>query len=141
MFEAFDPARFVAAQDAVLAEVRSEITTGHKRTHWMWFVFPQLAGLGSSHMARRYALKSLQDASLYLAHPVLGPRLIEFTTLVNGIEGKSVQQIFGNPDDLKFHASMTLFARVRPEEQAFSAALLKYFKGSPHPLTVEKVRS
>ena len=139
MCEAFDPDRFVVAQDAVLAQVRSELMAGQKRTHWMWFVFPQLIGLGSSYMAQHYALRSMQDASLYLAHSVLGPRLIEFTALANSIEGRSVQQIFGDPDDLKFHASMTLFSRVRPEERAFSTALLKYFDSAPHRLTVGKL--
>jgi uncharacterized protein (DUF1810 family) len=139
MVAVFDPDRFVMAQDAVLTEVRSELTTGHKRTHWMWFVFPQIAGLGSSHMAQRYALECLQDAKLYVAHPVLGPRLTEFAMLVNGVEGRSVRQIFGDPDDQKFHASMTLFVQARPDEKVFSAALLKYFGGLLHQLTMQKI--
>ena len=110
MPDPFNLDRFVQAQDPVLAQVRAELWAGHKRTHWMWFVFPQLAGLGRSDTARYYALASLEEARAYLAHPLLGPRLIECTNLVNAVEGRSAHQIFGSPDDLKFHSSMTLFA-------------------------------
>ena len=99
-----------------------ELRAGCKRSHWMWFVFPQLAGLGRSTTAWHYALASLDEARSYLAHPVLGPRLIECTTLVNAVEDRSAHQIFGDPDDLKFRSSMTLFALAQPDEPAFGCA-------------------
>jgi uncharacterized protein (DUF1810 family) len=135
MADPFNLDRFVKAQDPVLAQVRSELRAGHKRTHWMWFVFPQLAGLGRSDTARYYALASLDEARAYLAHPLLGPRLIECTNLVNAVEGRSANRIFGSPDDLKFHSSMTLFARAQPDGQPFSHTLGKYFDGVPDRLT------
>jgi uncharacterized protein (DUF1810 family) len=131
--------RFVKTQDVVLSEARAELRAGHKRTHWMWFVFPQLAGLGLSATARHYAIASLEEAQSYLAHPILGPRLIECTALVNAVDGRSAHQIFGSPDDLKFHSSMTLFALAHPDEHAFSDALRKYFGGVPDRLTTEKL--
>jgi len=131
--------RFVQAQELVLAEVRSELRAGRKRTHWMWFIFPQLAGLGRSATARYYALASLEGARSYLAHPVLGPRLIDCTALANAVENRSAHQIFGYPDDLKFHSSMTLFALARPGEPVFSEALRKYFAGARDPSTTEKL--
>jgi uncharacterized protein (DUF1810 family) len=139
MTDPFNLDRFVKAQDAVLAHVRAELRAGHKRTHWMWFVFPQLAGLGRSGTARYYALASLDEARAYLAHPLLGPRLIECTSLVNAVEGRSANRIFGSPDDLKFHSSMTLFALAQPDEYAFSDALRKYFDGTPDRLTTEQL--
>ena len=139
MPDPFNLDRFVQAQDPVLAQVRAELQAGHKRTHWMWFVFPQLAGLGRSDTARYYALASLEEARAYLAHTLLGPRLIECTNLVNAVEGRSANQIFGSPDDLKFHSSMTLFAPAQPDEQAFSDALGKYFGGAPDRLTSEQL--
>ena len=101
----------------------------------MWFVFPQLAGLGHSAMARRYAIASLDEARAYLAHPLLGPRLLNCAALVNRIEGRSIRNILGSPDDLKFHSSMTLFSRAQPSEQVFRDALEKYFAGVPDPYT------
>jgi uncharacterized protein (DUF1810 family) len=139
MPDPFDLSRFVKAQNLVLTEVRVELHAGRKRTHWMWFVFPQLAGLGSSATARHYSIASLDEARSYLAHQVLGPRLIECTTLVNAVEGRSAHQIFGTPDDLKFRSSMTLFALAEPNEDAFSNALRKYFGGVPDRLTTEKL--
>src|SRR5258708_5713072 len=115
--------RFVKAQDPLIDRIRVELRAGAKRTHWMWFVFPQLAGLGRSETARHYAILSLEEARAYLAHPVLGGRLIECTMLVNGVEGKSAHEIFGGPDDLKFHSSMSLFATTDPSEPEFSRAL------------------
>jgi uncharacterized protein (DUF1810 family) len=135
----FDLSRFVEAQPAVLPQVRMELQAGRKRTHWMWFVFPQLTGLGRSTMAQRYALASLDEARAYLAHPVLGPRLLECTILVNAIRGRSAREIFGSPDDLKFHSSMTLFSLAKPEESAFSDALQKYFGGVRDRLTIERL--
>jgi uncharacterized protein (DUF1810 family) len=133
----FDLDRFVQAQEPVLADVRRELGEGRKRTHWMWFVFPQIAGLGHSAMAQRYAIASLAEARAYLRHPVLGPRLTQCTGLVNRVQGRSIHQILGSPDDLKFHSSMTLFAMAEPGEAAFRQALEKYFDGVPDARTVE----
>ncbi len=140
MADPFDLDRFVQAQDPVLDQVRRELADGRKRSHWMWFVFPQLRGLGRSATALRYGIGSLAEAKAYLAHPVLGPRLVECTGLVNKVEGRSVHQIFGSPDDLKFHSSMTLFAAAEPEALAFREALGKHFGGALDALTVEKLR-
>ena len=120
----FDLERFIAAQDPVYGRVTGELRQGRKQTHWMWFIFPQIAGLGRSAMAERYAIRSVDEARAYLAHTLLGGRLRECTRLVLDVEGRTVSQIFGNPDDLKFRSSMTLFAR---EERLFQDALDKYF--------------
>jgi uncharacterized protein (DUF1810 family) len=125
----FDLEQFVRAQAPVIDDVKRELAAGHKRTHWMWFVFPQLAGLGHSHMAQRFAIGSLEEAEAYLFHPVLGLRLIECTGLVNKVEGRSIHAIFGSPDDMKFHSSMTLFSCVTGASPSFTAALNKYFDG------------
>jgi uncharacterized protein (DUF1810 family) len=131
-----DLARFVAAQEAVYDQVLSELRAGRKRSHWMWFVFPQLAGLGHSAMAQRYAIGSLEEARAYLAHPLLGARLRECSRLVLDARGDDAHAIFGSPDDLKFHSSMTLFDRVAPEETVFRECLQKYFGGSADALTL-----
>ena len=132
--------RFVDAQSSVYAQVCSELRDGHKRTHWMWFIFPQIKGLGHSELATRFAIASLQEAQAYLQHPILGPRLRECTRRVNEVEGRSIEQIFGYPDDLKFHSSMTLFARAAPDdEQVFNEALRKYFGSKPDPATLERL--
>ena len=128
---AHDLDRFVAAQDRVFEQVRRELRDGRKRSHWMWFVFPQLGGLGHSAMAQRYAIGSLGEATAYLEHPVLGPRLIECAELVNEVAGRSIGDIFGSPDDLKFHSCMTLFASVADAPAVFDEALAKYFGGAP----------
>ena len=125
----YDLQRFVDAQRSVYDQVRSELGSGRKRSHWMWFVFPQIQGLGSSHMAQRYAISSRAEAAAYLRHPLLGPRLRECTRIVMGISGRGIAEIFGSPDDLKFHSSMTLFARATPDNGDFVAALDKYFAG------------
>ncbi|KAA2214224.1 DUF1810 domain-containing protein [Teichococcus oryzae] len=135
----FDLGRFVQAQDPVLPQVRRELAAGDKRSHWMWFVFPQIAGLGHSAMARRYAIASLAEARAYLEHPVLGPRLLECTELVNAVPGRTAHAIFGSPDDMKFHSSMTLFHRARPEEPAFAEALRRYFGGAEDAATLERL--
>jgi len=135
MTDRFDLDRFVQAQGPVMEQVRRELSAGCKRSHWMWFVFPQLSGLGHSAMARRYAIASLDEAAAYLHHPVLGPRLIACTELVNGQEGLSAHAIFGSPDDLKFHACMTLFSRVAGAAPVFGEALDTYFAGTPDRLT------
>jgi len=134
-----DLQRFVDAQRPVYDRVASELGAGHKRSHWMWFVFPQIAGLGSSAMARRYALADLAEARAYLAHPVLGPRLVACTTLVLAVDGRSAHQIFGSPDDLKFRSSMTLFGRAAGPRSAFHRALDTYFDGVPDALTLARL--
>jgi len=123
----FDLQRFLDAQAPVIDTVRTELRHGRKQTHWMWFVFPQIAGLGFSAMARRYALHSLDEAIAYDTHPVLGARLRECTSLVLAVYGRSINEIFGAPDDLKFHSCMTLFARAAPDAPEFCAALDTYF--------------
>src|SRR6185437_384816 len=128
--------RFVTAQAPVLAAVEAELTAGRKATHWMWFVFPQLAGLGHSPMARHYALASLDAAAAYLRHDLLGPRLRHCTGLVNAVAGRSAHEIFGTPDDMKFHSSMTLFARAVPDNGEFCTALAKYFEAREDPRTL-----
>ncbi len=135
----YDLARFVAAQDPVYARVTAELAAGRKSSHWMWFVFPQLEGLGGSAMAQRYAICSLEEAAAYLAHPVLGPRLKECVRLVNTVDGRSARDIFGHPDDLKLRSSMTLFAATAPQEPLFTRALQKYFAGAADPLTLGKL--
>jgi uncharacterized protein (DUF1810 family) len=135
--DAFDLARFVDAQAEVFAQVRRELESARKRSHWMWFVFPQLRGLGRSAMAQRYGLSDLRAAAAYLQHPVLGPRLIECTLLVNRAAASSIQAIFDPPDDLKFRSCMTLFAALPAAPEGFARALQRFFAGSGDPLTLE----
>jgi uncharacterized protein (DUF1810 family) len=138
MDDRYDLTRFVAAQEPLFDRVRAELTGGRKESHWMWFVFPQLQGLGSSATARRYALACIEAARAYLAHPLLGARLRECTRLVNRIEGRTVEEIFGYPDHLKFRSCMTLFACAAGEAgdgPLFREALRKYFAGEGDPLT------
>lgn len=135
--DVFNLERFVEAQDPVYEHVCEELREGRKRSHWMWFIFPQIRGLGHSSMAQHYAIRSRAEAEAYLRHPVLDPRLRECTALVNAVQGREVSEIFGYPDDLKFRSSMTLFAEVAPEEDIFRRALEKYFEGEPDERTVE----
>jgi uncharacterized protein (DUF1810 family) len=135
--DAFNLRRFIDAQDAVIEHVLEELRAGHKASHWMWFVFPQIQGLGSSSMARRYALSCREEARAYHEHPLLGARLRQCTRLVLEIEGRALQQIFGYPDDLKFRSCMTLFAQVAPEQPLYGSALQKYCAGQPDPRTPE----
>ncbi|MFC3458718.1 MULTISPECIES: DUF1810 domain-containing protein [Massilia] len=135
----FDLDRFVAAQDPVYSDVLAELRTGRKRTHWMWFVFPQLEGLGSSEMARKYAIRSSDEAAAYLAHPVLGPRLRECARLVTTHPDIAIGQIFDSPDDRKFHSSMTLFADVAPDEAVFQTCLDIFFDGESDPATLARL--
>ena len=121
--------RFVHAQEYSYAEALDEIRSGRKRSHWMWFIFPQLKGLGSSPTATHYAIRSQEEAEAYLQHPILGPRLIECTRAVLALEGKSASDVFGYPDDLKLRSCATLFARVSPPGSVFEGLLRKYFKG------------
>lgn len=129
MSDPYNLARFVQAQTPVYAQVLAELRDGRKRSHWIWFVFPQLAGLGFSAMAQFYAIGSLDEAKAYLAHPALGARLRECAGLVLAIQGRSIHDIFGSPDDLKFHSSMTLFGRADPADGLFRECLEKYFAG------------
>ena len=132
--------RFVVAQDPVYDDVVRELRAGEKTTHWMWFIFPQIAGLGNSYMAQSFAIQSGEEASAYLAHPVLGPRLIECTSLVNAISGRSLIQIFGSIDAMKFRSSMTLFSAVSAEPNLFAEALRKYCGDSQDERTLELLR-
>ena len=135
----FNLDRFVAAQDPVYSDVLAELRTGHKHTHWMWFIFPQIEGLGSSEMARRYAIGSEDEAAAYLAHPVLGPRLRECARLVATHAGRDIGEIFGSPDDRKFQSSMTLFADVAPDEAVFQSCLDIFFDGEADAATMARV--
>jgi len=131
MNDPYDLQRFVDAQAPVFDQVCAELRSGRKQTHWMWFVFPQLKGLGSSATSKKFAIASQAEADAYLRHSVLGPRLIECTRLVNRIEGRSIEEVFGYPDDLKFRSCMTLFASVSPDNPVFAQALQKYFEAAP----------
>jgi uncharacterized protein (DUF1810 family) len=139
MSDAFDLQRFIDAQEPVYEQVLRELRAGGKTSHWMWFVFPQIAGLGYSSMARRYAISGRAEAAAYAEHPVLGARLEECTTLVNAIEGRTANEILGSPDDLKFRSCMTLFARCAADPALFRAALDKYFGGQADKLTEERL--
>jgi uncharacterized protein (DUF1810 family) len=136
----FNLRRFVIAQERVYDEVRGELRQGEKTSHWMWFIFPQIRGLGSSPMAQKFAISSAKEALAYLQHPVLGPRLRECTRLVNQERERSLHQIFGSPDDMKFRSCMTLFAHVAPEEKEFAEALNKYCDGQSDPKTLQILR-
>jgi uncharacterized protein (DUF1810 family) len=131
--------RFVDAHAPVIDQVRAELAQGRKRGHWMWFIFPQIAGLGFSAMAQRYAITSLNAAQAYLRHPVLGPRLKDCTRLVLAVDGRTATEILGSPDDMKFRSSMTLFGRASPERPIFAEALRKYFDGKADPETLKRV--
>ncbi|MDE3176125.1 MAG: DUF1810 domain-containing protein [Pseudomonadota bacterium] len=139
MADPFNLARFVSAQEPLMRQVHAELTAGRKQSHWMWFVFPQLAGLGRSDVARVYAISSLDEARGYLAHPILGPRLTACTHWVNGVRNRTARQIFGTPDDLKFQSCMTLFALADPTEQSFREALAKYFDGARDRFTEDQL--
>ena len=136
----FDLKRFVDAQAPVYRSVVDELRGGRKRGHWMWFVFPQLRGLGNSPVADRYGIVSLEEARAYLRHDPLGPRLHECAQLVNEVRGRSVGEIFGSPDDLKLRSSMTLFARATEDNEDFVALLDRYYDGEEDQLTVARLR-
>ena len=141
MNDAHNLARFVDAQDRVWPQVLAELRAGRKTSHWMWFVFPQIAGLGHSPMAQHYAIQSLDEAAAYLAHPVLGPRLEEATRLVLAVRGQRIDAILGPPDDLKFRSSMTLFSLVPGASVVFIEALEQYFDAKPDGRTMEQLRT
>jgi uncharacterized protein (DUF1810 family) len=135
-----DLERFVQAQQPVYASVCAELAAGHKRSHWMWFVFPQLRGLGRSDTARHFGLAGLAQARAYARHPLLGARLVACTDLVLGVEGRSALDIFGSPDDLKLRSCMTLFEAAVPDEPRFARVLERYFAGQRDPLTLALIR-
>ncbi len=135
----FDLKRFVDAQAPVYGDVVDELRGGRKRSHWMWFVFPQLLGLGNSPMAARYGITSLHEARAYLHHELLGPRLRECTQLVNAVPDRSIAEIFGSPDDLKLRSSMTLFALAADDNHDFVELLDKYYRGQRDPLTLSQL--
>lgn len=140
MDDPFDLQRFINAQDGHYEKALDELQAGRKRSHWMWFIFPQIAGLGTSSMAQYYAIASLAEARAYVQDPLLGPRLVACTAAINTHAGQPARHILGTPDDLKFRSSMTLFALVAPAEAVFATALQRFFDGVPDPLTIEKLQ-
>ena len=136
MTDPFDLQRFLDAQAPIYAQVVAELRHGQKQSHWMWFIFPQLAGLGHSAMAQRFAIASREEAIAYLGHGVLGFRLKECTALIMAVEGRTVREILGSPDDLKFQSSLTLFSAVSPDPE-FSAAIAKFYGGKPDQRTLD----
>jgi uncharacterized protein (DUF1810 family) len=144
MEDPFNLERFLSAQDEVLEQVLGELRAGAKLTHWIWFIFPQLKGLGRSPQSLRFGIGSLEEAVAYLRHPVLGPRLGRCTRLVTLVEGRTINQILGSPDDMKFRSSMTLFAHAAAHAALnatdFNDALKKYFNGEEDSLTVDLLR-
>ena len=139
MTDRYNLRRFVDAQAPVYEQVRRELQAGTKTSHWMWFIFPQIEGLGSSPMAKKFAIASLEEAGAYLGHPVLGPRVRECSRLVIAVQARSIGQILGYPDDMKFRSSMTLFAHATANNQVFMDALEKYFGGEFDKLTLERL--
>ena len=137
MDDPYDLQRFVRAQDegGTYRQALGELQAGVKRSHWMWFVFPQLAGLGRSPTARTYAVTTLDEAKAYLKHPVLGPRLVDCARVVANTEGRTAAQIFGGIDERKLHSSMTLFLRADPQQEVFGEVLARYFDGEPDAAT------
>lgn len=139
MNDPYNLQRFVDAQQSVIANVLAELRQARKRGHWIWFIFPQLKGLGHSANSELFGISSLQEASAYLQHPVLGPRLNECAQLVNAVDGRSAEDIFGDIDAIKFRSSMTLFANATPDNQIFIDALEKYFAGESDPMTIARL--
>ena len=133
--------RFLQAQDSggTFQRAVAELRAGRKVSHWMWFIFPQIGGLGFTAMSREYAISSLDEARAYLAHPVLGPRLVQIATIVAGIEGKTAEQIFGSTDAMKLRSSMTLFSKAQPDEPVFAEILDTYFDGAPDEATLARL--
>lgn len=134
-----DLQRFVDAQQPVYAQVVAELRAGRKRSHWIWFIFPQIGGLGSSPTSQFYAIRSLAEAKAFLQHPVLGSRLRECTQLVLDVRDRAIDDILGYPDDLKFRSSMTLFAQADPGDRLFASALERYFSGQPDSQTLSRL--
>ncbi|HTJ54747.1 MAG TPA: DUF1810 domain-containing protein [Nitrosospira sp.] len=141
MSDPYNLRRFVDAQRPIYDDVCRELREGRKRSHWMWFIFPQIEGLGHSTLAREYAIASLEEAEAYLQHPVLGPRLEECARLVAAINARSIEDIFGYPDYIKFHSSMTLFSQVPHHREIFEECLKKYFGGEPDSATLTTLKN
>lgn len=137
MADKYNLQRFLDAQDHVYDTVLAELRAGRKASHWIWFIFPQITGLGHSGMAQKFAISSLDEAKAYLQHPVLGPRLRECTQLVLDVNGRSAEEIFSSPDNLKFRSCMTLFITATTDNTIFKDALLKYFDSKPDQLTLD----
>ena len=135
----YDLARFIVAQEPAIDRVRAELRAGRIVSHWLWFIFPQIAGLGRSETARVYAIRSRGKAVAYLAHPVLGPRLVECTRLINAVKGSTAEQVLGHVDAMKFHSCMTLFAAVDAGQPEFAEALRRYFGGAPDRATSDRI--
>lgn len=133
--DAFDLARFTEAQEDIYDRAVSELKDGRKRSHWMWFIFPQIDGLGHSATTKRYAIKGMEEAREYLEHPILGARLLECAETLLGIEGRSASEIFGSPDDVKLRSSMTLFAAISGPDSVFGLVLDKFYSGQRDPKT------
>ncbi len=131
--------RFIESQQTTYAQALKEIKNGRKQSHWMWFIFPQLKGLGRSHFAEFYGIENLKEADEYLNHPILGPRLIEISTSVLDSDIRSARELFGVPDDMKLQSSMTLFSQPDNAPEIFTQVLLKYFSGQPDIKTLEKL--
>jgi uncharacterized protein (DUF1810 family) len=140
MDDPYDLARFVNAQAPIYERAVAELRTGRKQSHWMWFIFPQIKGLGSSPMASKFAIASRAEAQAYLEHPILGPRLHDCTRLVIGVPQGSIEDILGYPDDLKFRSSMTLFAAVAADNKDFTDALERFYGGKADPATLERLQ-
>ena len=135
----FNLSRFVDAQEGIYERALSEIRGGQKRSHWMWFIFPQFNGLGFSEISKRYAIKSLAEAEAYLHHPVLGPRLVECAEAALAVKGRTATEVFGSPDDMKLRSCATLFGQVSPRGSAFERLLDQYFGGSPDERTLQLI--
>lgn len=141
MIEDTDISRFIKAQENIYAEVVKELLHGKKTSHWMWFIFPQIIGLGFSSTSKYYSIKTIDEAKEYLKHPILGNRLLECANILIKTEGKSAESIFGYPDDMKLQSSMTLFSFISPESTVFLQVLNKYFKGEKDQKTMEILKS
>ena len=137
----FELRRFVEAQEGVYAQALAELKGGRKRSHWMWFVFPQFDGLGFSSTAKHYAIKSLDEARAYLAHPLLGPRLRECADALLKVEGRSAAEIMGSPDDLKLRSCATLFAEITPDDSPFARLLQKHYRNQPDLKTLQLLKA
>lgn len=139
MSDPHDLQRFVDAQQSIYDRALAELNAGHKQSHWMWFIFPQIAGLGHSDMVRRYAIKDADEATAYLEHPLLGPRLEQCAQALLAHAERPARQILGSPDDMKLRSSMTLFAAVAPERATFQAVLDAFFAADPDPATLSRL--
>ena len=139
MSDPFRLQRFLDAQQPIFDNVCTELAAGKKHSHWMWFIFPQIKGLGQSDMARKFAISSLDEAKAYSRHPILGARLRECSRLVADVTDRTIDDIFGYPDNLKFHSSMTLFTQADTDNQIFMNCLQKYFEGKLDPATLAQL--